>query len=113
MARSAPSPRVVVLAMLLALVGTWMLRRARLTHEAESQLRALSSEIEARRATTGAYPEQLADLGWRLFPLFPDGNPIDPWGQPIRYRRTDTGFELGSTGPDGAPSGDDLGRVRR
>jgi len=99
--------------MLLALAGTWLLRKFRLAREAHGQLRALTVELEAQKATTGTYPERLADLGWRLYPLFPGGYPVDPWGKPFRYKRTETGYQLGSTGRDGIPSGDDVGRVPR
>jgi oligopeptide/dipeptide ABC transporter ATP-binding protein len=104
--RNRPPRGVIVLALLLALAGTVLLRRARLTREAEDTLRSVRSEIEARKAITGAYPERLSDLGWRLFPLFPGGNPVDPWGRALRYRvRPDgQGYDLGSEGSAGAPT---------
>ena len=60
------------------------------------------------------YPKDLGELGWRLFPIFENGRPVDPWGRPLRYRSPGTDgrpFDLGSTGPDGVKSGDDIGNV--
>ncbi len=93
--------------------------RARKRSLAEWQFARLSAEIAARRRLTGELPSELGELGWRLYPIFEGGRPVDPWGRPWRYRsHAATGsdgrsFDLGSTGPDGVPSGDDVGRVPR
>jgi oligopeptide transport system ATP-binding protein len=97
---------VTMLSMLVTRIGR---------HQAAlSDLGALAHEIAGRKATTGAYPNDLDELGWRLFSVFDRGRAIDPWGQPYRYRTPGTNgrpFELGSTGPDGVPSRDDIGNV--
>jgi oligopeptide/dipeptide ABC transporter ATP-binding protein len=74
------------------------------------QVRTLSAEIDARARLVGAFPERLSDLGWRLYPIFPDGVPEDPWGRRLEYRAPagERRFELTSLGPDGVPSADDL-----
>jgi hypothetical protein len=85
-------------------------RRAR----ADEMLRALSQQIEERAKLSGTLPERLSDLGWRLYPLFDRGVPNDPWGRAYSYRVPGTEgrrFDLGSTGPDGLPSADDVGHV--
>ena len=76
----------------------------------------MTQEIESRKALTGSYPKDLGELGWRLFPIFENGRPLDPWGRPLRYRSPGTDgrpFDLGSTGPDGVKSSDDIGVVPR
>jgi oligopeptide/dipeptide ABC transporter ATP-binding protein len=87
-------------------------RRAR----ADEMLRALSQQLEERAKLTGTLPERLSDLGWRLYPLFDRGVPNDPWGRAYSYRVPGSEgrrFDLGSTGPDGVPSADDVGHVAR
>jgi oligopeptide transport system ATP-binding protein len=83
---------------------------------ARAQIRDLTLELESRRALTGSYPAELGELGWRLFPIFENGRPIDPWGNPLRYHSPGADgrpFDLGSTGPDGVKSTDDVGNVPR
>jgi oligopeptide/dipeptide ABC transporter ATP-binding protein len=79
--------------------------------KASKELSALTQALDERATITGAYPRDLDELGFRLFPIFEDGNPVDPWGRRFRYRTTgDDGraFELKSLGPDGVVSGDDV-----
>jgi general secretion pathway protein G len=88
-------------------VARWRSRSA-----ARDQLESLSREIADYAAQSHALPNTLEDLGWRLFPLFDRGRPVDPWGRTWRYRVPGTegrSFDLGSTGPDGVPSADDIG----
>ncbi|HVW27680.1 MAG TPA: oligopeptide/dipeptide ABC transporter ATP-binding protein [Polyangiaceae bacterium] len=104
-----------VAATLLAslLVGRAVVEHGRRTR-AEALVRSLSRQIEERAKLTGALPGRLTDLGWRLYPLFEDGIPNDPWGRAFFYRAPGTDgrrFDLGSTGPDGVPSADDIGQV--
>lgn len=104
-----------VVATLLAslLIGRAVLEHGRRTR-AEAMVRGLSQQIEDRAKLTGALPGRLTDLGWRLYPLFADGIPNDPWGRAFFYRAPGTNgrrFDLGSTGPDGVPSADDIGHV--
>jgi oligopeptide/dipeptide ABC transporter ATP-binding protein len=95
----------------LFVIGVARFERGR---TARAQIRDLTTEIESRKALTGSYPNDLADLGWRLFGIFDGGRPIDPWGRPLRYRSPGTEgrpFDLGSTGADGVKSDDDIGIV--
>jgi oligopeptide transport system ATP-binding protein len=99
------------LVVLLLAIGFTRLER-RLT--AHAQIRDLTLEIENRKALAGSYPKDLGELGWRLFPIFDGGRPIDPWGRPFRYRSPGTEgrpYDLGSTGADGVKSDDDIGTV--
>ncbi|HEX7671368.1 MAG TPA: oligopeptide/dipeptide ABC transporter ATP-binding protein, partial [Polyangiaceae bacterium] len=83
---------------------------------ARRQLAELRSEIEAREKLTHTYPQNLEELGWRLYPIFERGRAIDPWGHEVRYRAPGSAgrpFDVGSLGPDGVPSRDDLGQVPR
>ena len=81
---------------------------------AERELEALAAELGAKTKVTGSVPPSIADLGWRLPPLFGPRGPVDPWGRAFRYRvlTGKKGFELCSFGPDGVPSGDDRTLVR-
>jgi oligopeptide/dipeptide ABC transporter ATP-binding protein len=101
-----------------ALLSSLLIGRAIVEHgrraRTAAMLRALSQQIEERAKLTGALPERLTDLGWRLYPLFDSGVPNDPWGRAYSYRAPGTEgrrFDLGSTGPDGVPSSDDIGHV--
>ena len=90
-----------------------MLRR---TNLAEHQLAELTGEINGRYAVTRRHPESLDELGWRLYAIFEDGNPIDPWGRPWRYGTPGSNgrpYDLGSHGRDGVPSSDDIGHPPR
>jgi oligopeptide/dipeptide ABC transporter ATP-binding protein len=74
----------------------------------------LGAEVTAQSKITGAMPTTLADLGFRLYPLFRSGDAVDPWGRPYRYAVPGADgrpFDIGSTGPDGVPSADDIGHV--
>jgi oligopeptide/dipeptide ABC transporter ATP-binding protein len=108
--------RPVPLLLLFALAALVFVafRRFEARQTALRELSQLSSEIAARRKLTHETPLHLEDLGWRLYPIFDRGRPIDPWGQPLRYRAPGSEgrpFDLGSLGPDGVPSKDDLGHV--
>jgi oligopeptide/dipeptide ABC transporter ATP-binding protein len=109
-------PRAVTFAALLLtllLVGN-AVNRVRKHIVAERVMAALGRELDARATLTGDYPETLGELGYRLFPLFEGGRPVDPWGKPFRYHAPGgegRAYDLGSTGPDGVPSRDDLGHL--
>jgi hypothetical protein len=80
---------------------------------AREQIALLERALHARHDLTGSYPRRLTDLGWRLYALLDDGETVDPWGRRYVYRTPGTEgrpFDLGSLGPDGLPSGDDVGR---
>src|SRR5262249_36081292 len=97
---------VLPLVLLLAFFGA---RAAFRRVVAERELRALTSELLAKTKLTGSVPASLAELGWRLPPIFGSDGPVDPWGHAFRYRvLPGGGFELTTLGPDGVPSKDDL-----
>jgi len=79
----------------------------------ERQITALAAELDGFKKTTGAYPNDLATLGWRLPPLQRNGGLVDPWGRAFVYKATDGGkrYELRSLAADGVPSGDDVVRA--
>ncbi len=77
---------------------------------AERQYAGLMRELRSFAALTGELPSSLPDLGWRLFEVFPDGRPRDPWGRRWEYELQEEGFLLRSAGPDGLPgTADDVG----
>lgn len=82
---------------------------------AERELKALGAELSAKTKLTGSVPPSIADLGWRLPPLFGGHGAVDPWGRAFRYRvlPDNKGFELTTLGPDGVVSGDDSVIVRK
>jgi oligopeptide/dipeptide ABC transporter ATP-binding protein len=110
-ARTQQALRVKALYILpLALFAAFFAARAVFRRvAADRELRALSAELTAKATLTGVVPESIADLGWRLPPLFGAKGPLDPWGHAFRYRvlPNGAGFELASLGPDGVRSSDD------
>jgi oligopeptide/dipeptide ABC transporter ATP-binding protein len=79
--------------------------------QAEAELESLESQVEARAVLAGAPPAGLDDLGWRLFEVFQDGRPVDPWNRPWQYRvpgGRGAPFDIWSVGPDGVSSADDV-----
>jgi oligopeptide/dipeptide ABC transporter ATP-binding protein len=78
----------------------------------ERQIAALAAELDGYKKTTGAYPNELAALGWRLPPLLREGALVDPWGRAFVYKAPDGGkrYELRSLAADGVPSDDDVVR---
>jgi len=76
------------------------------------QYGALKQQIDAYESATGDYPQSLSGLGWRLYNVFSDGKPLDPWGHPWQYHapgEQGRPYDLLSLGPDGKPGGDDVG----
>jgi hypothetical protein len=55
-------------------------------HTTWRQIDALTAEVVARAQATGSLPASLSELGWRLPPIFGHRGPVDPWGNPFRYR---------------------------
>jgi oligopeptide/dipeptide ABC transporter ATP-binding protein len=109
-ARRTADAAIAVSLVVALLVSRAVAAHAR-TRAVRAELSALSTELEDRKRTTGSYPSDLAELGWRLYPLFAGGRALDPWGHPFRYRapgRSGRPFDLSSDGPDGAPSADDV-----
>ena len=82
------------------------------TREVKYVLAYVRKGVERYKSDLGSYPPTLEAL------LVDPGDPKwcgpyvlqlaeDPWGNPYRYRRTESGFTLQSYGPDGAEGGDD------
>jgi oligopeptide/dipeptide ABC transporter ATP-binding protein len=104
---------VVALGIVLVALAHHLVERGR-HGRAESELRELSTEIQEHARLSGALPRRLSELGWRLYPIFPNGIPRDPWGRPLVYRMPGSDgrpFDLASTGADGVPSADDVRNV--
>ncbi len=97
-------PAALALAALALLIAAWPGTRATRAREEHA---GLAREIHAFADATGAWPERLGDLGWRLYEVFDDGEPVDPWGRRWDYSAGEGGFRLRSAGPDGAPGSDD------
>jgi general secretion pathway protein G len=114
---------VVIIGILGAVIVPNLLGRpdqARIT-AAESDLRSLSNALDMYRLDNFNYPS--TDQGLEAlvskpsgFPepknYNPDGYikkiPIDPWGSPYVYERTESGFNLLSLGADGTEGGEGL-----
>jgi oligopeptide/dipeptide ABC transporter ATP-binding protein len=96
----------------LASVSLWTDEPAAVA-AAEGQFDSLSTQVRQYAAQAGEYPHSLAELGWRLPPIFGGADARDPWGGKWHYRvpgAGDRAFDLGSVGPDGAVGGgDDIG----
>ncbi|HVU04264.1 MAG TPA: oligopeptide/dipeptide ABC transporter ATP-binding protein [Polyangiaceae bacterium] len=110
----SPKPLAIAALVLGFLLVAHAVNRVRKHLAAERALAALARELDARATITGDYPGSLSDLGYRLYPIFEGGRPVDPWGNPFRYRSPGSegrAYDLGSTGPDGVPSRDDLGHL--
>jgi len=112
-----PSLAALIL-LALCVHGRGLVTASRNMQLAQEQYIALTDQIARYRENTGVYPEELSDLDWSLYGLFPDGKPKDPWGKTWIYSLAgkaegNVGFQLGSCGPDGQPGGgDDPGFVR-
>ena len=114
---------VVIIGILGAVIVPNLLGRpdqARIT-AAESDLRSLANALDMYRLDNFNYPS--SDQGLEAlvskpsgFPepknYNPDGYikklPIDPWGSPYVYERTESGFNLLSLGADGVEGGEEL-----
>ena len=114
---------VVIIGILGAVIVPNLLGRpdqARIT-AAESDLRSIANALDMYRLDNFNYPS--TDQGLEAlvskpsgFPepknYNPDGYikklPIDPWGSPYVYERTESGFNLLSLGADGVEGGEEL-----
>ncbi|OPZ08014.1 MAG: putative type II secretion system protein G precursor [candidate division BRC1 bacterium ADurb.BinA364] len=84
--------------------------------QAGRQFEALERHIVEYAHIVGSPPATLRELEWRLYDVFRDGKPVDPWGRPWTLEtpgRNGAPFELASPGPDGlSGTPDDIGRAR-
>jgi general secretion pathway protein G len=112
---------ITVLAILASVVSPMVFRNvgdAKVT-AARSQLDIFGLALDAYRLDNDYYPSTEQGLlalvqrpagdpaprSWRG-PYLRRSIPLDPWGRPYTYRRTETdGYELGTLGRDGATGG--------
>ncbi|MDX2054715.1 MAG: ATP-binding cassette domain-containing protein [Polyangiaceae bacterium] len=107
--------RPLALGLALAVALSFPVKARLQKREAQRQFETLRAEILSYSRHTGELPRQLTDLGFRLYGVFPDGTPVDPWGNRWRYRaqpESKQKFSLGTFGPDQQPSGDDIGSAQ-
>lgn len=110
---------IVILGLLASLVAPQMFSRvdSAQVRTAETQMRMIETAINTFRLDVGYFPENLEELresdrrGWDG-PYFPREIPMDPWGNPYVYERTDEGndrgFTLTSLGRDGQEGGEGI-----
>lgn len=114
---------VVIMGILGAIIVPNLLGRpdqARVT-AAQSDLRSLSNALDMYRLDNFNYPS--TDQGLEALVTKPSGFPepknynpdgyvksipIDPWGSPYAYERTEQGYNLLSFGADGVEGGEEL-----
>jgi general secretion pathway protein G len=84
-----------------------------------NDLAEIRQALEAYRADNGRFPAELQDLLlkppgaelWKGPYLLLAEMPIDPWGNPYRYaspgKRSPSGVDVWSTGPDGSDGSED------
>ena len=100
--------RKSLLAIALILFSCGKIAQSRQTtcHRVQAQLRVLRIAIENHFFGNDRYPDSLEEL-IRLGEIDPESSLRDPWGQAIWYRKTGSGYELFSCGPDRTPHTDD------
>ena len=109
LARTLPTDIGLCVALLLAVLISDAVEGQDAHSRARRELRALAEHVSAYRVTAEAYPESLVDLGWRLYEIFPNGTPIDPWGRPYSYQPpSPKGTGLVSTQGPSPAQADDL-----
>lgn len=69
------------------------------------ELRSLQAALELYRGEKESYPESLADVVKTKY--IPAGGEKDAWDRPYLYQRTDEGYILRSSGPNGKPNDED------
>ena len=103
---------LIIMSLIASLVGIAVfdnLHKAKL-QAAKLDAKALVNALELYRAENSSYPDNLAQLvPGQLSELREDS-----WGNPWQYERSEDGYRLVSSGPDGkAGGGDDIVRERR
>ena len=76
---------------------------------AETEVTQLSQMVTQYYVFRNEYPdtlEQLVNPPRGMAPIT-EAIPNDPWGRPYIYRKTNTGYEIRSMGPDGSDGGGD------
>ena len=92
-------PHAVVIVSLLLSLGVMSLSRSQTAKilRASEQVDSLRLKIAVYQLARGAYPSELREVGETL----------DPWRRSLVYEKTESGFRLLSTGPDGKEGTDD------
>ncbi|NVK24717.1 MAG: type II secretion system major pseudopilin GspG [Gammaproteobacteria bacterium] len=107
---------ITIMGLLASLVGQEMFGKVEQSKvkTAQSQMKIISSSLDAYRLDIGEYPENLNLLinsqqqGW-LGPYLADDLPLDPWNVPYQYKRLSAStYQLSSLGADKKPGGDNL-----
>ena len=81
---------------------------------AKADIQSIGLALRMYELDNGEYPTSLdalvSDPGARNWngPYLESGLPRDPWGNAYIYSRTDTSYDLRSTGPDGTQSDTDI-----
>lgn len=82
---------------------------------AKADIQSIGLALRMYELDNGEYPASLSALtsdpgGLRNWngPYLDSGVPTDPWGREYTYSRTDSGYRLKSTGPDGVESESDI-----
>jgi oligopeptide/dipeptide ABC transporter ATP-binding protein len=110
---------LALVALVVLVVGGSLVRDVARHSRAQRELRALAFEVEDYKRVSGAYPNSLGELGYRLGFVFGTRRANDPWGTPYQYnaaqqlddasagspaRASTPAVVLWSNGPDGAPA---------
>ncbi|MGD9647407.1 MAG: type II secretion system protein GspG [Pirellulales bacterium] len=74
-------------------------------HIADRELRHAREELAEYHREHGEYPASLNPLRNQMFARDANNVCLDPWQNPVHYRRTTAGYELSSYGRDGKPGG--------
>jgi hypothetical protein len=102
---------LVIIVLGFAVVVSNVISSQRTEHRARRDLEGLAEQVLAFRASAGAYPRDLSELGWRLYEVFETGTARDPWGRAYDYQPPGKAGEspsLRSAGPDPTSKQDDL-----
>ena len=98
----------LAIVVVLAAVAAYVFTRRVLWRDptSSSSIKTLVGKIKTYRAETGSYPDSLQMLVDPMDPI-EKKQTLDPWGNPLIYRSSATGFELLSAGKDGRPGTED------
>jgi general secretion pathway protein G len=93
-----------ILVLAVAAVVLPSLRRAQVDR-AKLDMQNVGLALKIHRKKTGRVPTTTEGLQFLLDAGFVDAMPLDPWGHPYGYVRSEDAVELRSLGADGEPGG--------
>lgn len=104
---------MVILGLLASLVAPTLFSKVSSSKikTAQTQMKMLSTALDAYRLDMGSYPAELNQLlksdesGWDG-PYMPKSIPKDPWGSDYNYSLTENGYALSSFGSDKKEGGE-------